>query len=155
MPVGTRATVTGVTPDELKALGTSIILANTYHSEFAARFDAEDRAAVGPEVALQLDDPTVKLNADTYAEIKSKVLALPDGEAILARAENAQGESVVLGIRHIYYGAVAAAVVCLFLALGMKELPLRKTVMGGPGEADPKTGTAGVVPEPLPGVVGH
>jgi queuine tRNA-ribosyltransferase len=31
MPVGTRATVTGVTPDELTALGTSIILANTYH----------------------------------------------------------------------------------------------------------------------------
>ena len=31
MPVGTRATVTGVTPAELTALGTSIILANTYH----------------------------------------------------------------------------------------------------------------------------
>jgi queuine tRNA-ribosyltransferase len=31
MPVGTRATVTGIAPDELTALGASIILANTYH----------------------------------------------------------------------------------------------------------------------------
>jgi len=31
MPVGTRATVTGVPPDELVALGVPILLANTYH----------------------------------------------------------------------------------------------------------------------------
>ncbi len=31
MPVGTRASVTGVTPDELLALGAPILLANTYH----------------------------------------------------------------------------------------------------------------------------
>jgi queuine tRNA-ribosyltransferase len=31
MPVGTRATVTGILPDELTALGASILLANTYH----------------------------------------------------------------------------------------------------------------------------
>ena len=31
MPVGTRATVTGIAPDELTKLGASIILANTYH----------------------------------------------------------------------------------------------------------------------------
>ncbi len=31
MPVGTRATVTGMTPDDLDTLGASIILANTYH----------------------------------------------------------------------------------------------------------------------------
>jgi len=31
MPVGTRASVTGMAPDELAALGASIILANTYH----------------------------------------------------------------------------------------------------------------------------
>jgi queuine tRNA-ribosyltransferase len=31
MPVGTRATVTGLAPDELAALGAPIILANTYH----------------------------------------------------------------------------------------------------------------------------
>ena len=31
MPVGTRATVRGLAPDELKAAGASIVLANTYH----------------------------------------------------------------------------------------------------------------------------
>jgi queuine tRNA-ribosyltransferase len=31
MPVGTRATVTGLTPEELVALGAEIILGNTYH----------------------------------------------------------------------------------------------------------------------------
>src|SRR5262249_11344104 len=31
MPVGTKATVNGVHPDELRALGTSILLGNTYH----------------------------------------------------------------------------------------------------------------------------
>jgi queuine tRNA-ribosyltransferase len=31
MPVGTRATVTGLTPDDLRAAGAGMILANTYH----------------------------------------------------------------------------------------------------------------------------
>ncbi len=31
MPVGTRATVTGLTPDDLRAAGAQMILANTYH----------------------------------------------------------------------------------------------------------------------------
>jgi queuine tRNA-ribosyltransferase len=31
MPVGTRATVTGLTPDDLRAVGAQIILGNTYH----------------------------------------------------------------------------------------------------------------------------
>src|SRR5581483_1527751 len=31
MPVGTQATVKGVTPDQLRAAGATIILGNTYH----------------------------------------------------------------------------------------------------------------------------
>src|SRR4051812_5803377 len=34
MPVGTKATVKTVDPDELRALGTSIVLGNTYHLHF-------------------------------------------------------------------------------------------------------------------------
>ncbi|MGZ8702045.1 MAG: tRNA-guanine transglycosylase, partial [Gaiellaceae bacterium] len=34
MPVGTKATVKTVDPDELRALGTPILLANTYHLHF-------------------------------------------------------------------------------------------------------------------------
>src|SRR5205814_8486326 len=31
MPVGTRATVKGITPGQLKAVGAEIVLGNTYH----------------------------------------------------------------------------------------------------------------------------
>src|SRR5215813_13513369 len=34
MPVGTKATVKSVAPDELRALGTTIVLGNTYHLHF-------------------------------------------------------------------------------------------------------------------------
>src|SRR6266571_6770948 len=34
MPVGTKATVKTVDPDELRALGTTIVLGNTYHLHF-------------------------------------------------------------------------------------------------------------------------
>src|SRR6476659_10682125 len=34
MPVGTKATVKTVDPDELRAIGTPILLANTYHLHF-------------------------------------------------------------------------------------------------------------------------
>ncbi len=34
MPVGTKATVKGVDPDELRALGATIVLGNTYHLHF-------------------------------------------------------------------------------------------------------------------------
>lgn len=31
MPVGTRATVKGLTPDQLREIGAQVVLANTYH----------------------------------------------------------------------------------------------------------------------------
>src|SRR5438445_12526881 len=34
MPVGTKGTVKSVDPDELRALGTTILLGNTYHLHF-------------------------------------------------------------------------------------------------------------------------
>lgn len=129
------------------------ILANTYHDQFANRFSAEDCAAVGPAICQELNDPTVKLNAGAYAAIKEHVLALPDGQAILDRAEYAQGESVVIGVRHIYIGAVGAAILCAIFAVAMKELPLRKTVTdvpsGQPG------GAAGGAPVPEAGGFSH
>jgi len=40
MPVGTKATVKGVHPDELSELGARIVLANTYHLHFRPGIDA-------------------------------------------------------------------------------------------------------------------
>jgi queuine tRNA-ribosyltransferase len=45
MPVGTQATVKGVTPDQLRAAGTRMLLANTYH--LALRPGEEEVEAVG------------------------------------------------------------------------------------------------------------
>jgi EmrB/QacA subfamily drug resistance transporter len=133
------------------------ILANTYHSQFADRFGPEDRAAVGPAVTAQLDDPTVKLNKQAYARIEQHVLALDGGEAILARAESAQGESVVRAVKNIYTAAFGAALLCALFAMLMQELPLRRTVQGGPPGQVPQgaTATGGPVPaERAPGAPG-
>jgi hypothetical protein len=108
---------------------------------------------VGPAVCQELNDPTVKLNAGAYAAIKQHVLALPDGQAILDRAENAQGESVVIGVRHIYIGAVGAAILCAIFAVAMKELPLRKTVTDLP--SGQPAGAAGAAPVPEAGGFSH
>lgn len=128
------------------------ILANVYHSEFSDRFSAEDRAAVGPVISEELDDPTVRLNEGRYAVITQQVKSLEGGEQILERAEDAQGQSVVTAIRRIYVGAFVAAIACLLLALAMKELPLRRTVAGGPPGQQP-AGAAAAPPEPS--AVGH
>ena len=45
MPVGTQATVKGLTPDQLRATGTRMLLANTYH--LALRPGDETVAALG------------------------------------------------------------------------------------------------------------
>ena len=42
MPVGTKATVKAVDPDELRALGASIVLGNTYHLHFRPGEDVVD-----------------------------------------------------------------------------------------------------------------
>ena len=107
------------------------ILANSYHSDFNDRFSPADRAAVGTTVAGQLDDPTGKLNKRQFAAIEQKVSALPDGAAILGRAKSAQAEAIATATRHIFYGALAAAVVCFVLCVFMKELPLRRTMGAG------------------------
>lgn len=112
------------------------ILANTYHAEFTSRLSAADQATLGPALVKQLDDPTIRLNEGVYARIEQAIAAKPDGEDLLERTRVAQGEGVVVAIRHIYWGALAAAVVCAALAFLIPELPLRRTVAGGPpGEA--------------------
>lgn len=120
------------------------ILANSYTAEFSDRFSATDRAAVGPEIVADLQAPTIRLNEREYAAIQAQVLALPDGEAILERAELAQGESVVVAVRRIFIAAFAAALVCALFAVVLKELPLRRTM--GPPPGQPVT----VTPKPSP-----
>ncbi len=126
------------------------ILANSYHSEFDANFTGADRAAVGPVIAEQLNDPTGKLNGREFAAIEQQVSALPDGAAIFERAKTAQSQSVATATRHIFFGALGAAIACFALCLFMKELPLRRSM----GAAQPAA--AGPPAEAVTaGAVGH
>lgn len=130
------------------------ILANTYSSEFADRFSPTDRQAVGPEVVAALQAPTIRLNEQQYAAIQGQVLALPEGEAILERAELAQGESVVVAVRRIFIAAFGAALVCTLFAIILKELPLRRTMGPPPGQpvaVGPKPVAPSDAAEALPG----
>lgn len=104
------------------------VLANVYHTEFADRFDAADRAAVGQTISVELDDPTITLNKGVYASIQKSVRALEGGDQILERAKDAQAESVAVAVRLIFTMALGAALLCLLFALLIKELPLRRTV---------------------------
>lgn len=113
------------------------VLANVYHTEFADRFDAADRAAVGQVISVELDDPTITLNKGVYASIQKNVRALDGGDQILVRAKDAQSESVAVAVRMIFTMALGAALLCLLFALLIKELPLRRTVQTSqpPGRA--------------------
>jgi EmrB/QacA subfamily drug resistance transporter len=125
------------------------ILANTYHAEFSDRLTAEEKATLGPALVQQLDDPTIRLNGAVYARIEQAIRAMPDGDNLLDRTRTAQGEGVVIAVRHIYWGAVAAAILCAVLAFLMPELPLRRTVTGGPpGEPGREAAPGGPVPVP-------
>ena len=114
------------------------VLANVYHTEFAERFDAADRGAVGQVISLELDDPTITLNKGVYASIQKSVRALDGGDQILVRAKDAQSESVAVAVRMIFTIALGAALLCLLFALLIKELPLRRTVQTSqpPGRAE-------------------
>ena len=128
------------------------MLANVYHSEFADRFDAADRAAVGQTISVELDDPTITLNKGVFASIQREVLALDGGDQILERATDAQAESVAVAVRLIFTLAFACAILCLLFALMIKELPLRRTVQTSPPAARAETEPEPPVREPDPAV---
>ncbi len=130
------------------------ILANSYTSQFSSRFSAEDQAAVGPAIVAQLQAPTIRLNEQQYGRIQTEVLALPDGAAILERAEQAQGQSVVVAVRRIFIAAFGAALVCALFAIILKEMPLRRTMGPPPGQPVVAVTTANPPAEPAEATAG-
>lgn len=104
------------------------ILANSFHSTFEEEFGTKDQALVGASAVSQLDDPTIRINPREYSVIERNVRALPDGEAVLARATKAQDDAMTVALRRIHLAAFGCAILCLLFTLLMKELPLRRTV---------------------------
>src|SRR6184192_3010292 len=92
MPVGTKGTVKTVDPDELRALGTTILLGNTYHLHFRP---GEDLVAElgGLQRFMGWDGP---------------ILTDPGGfEALSLRDTIAAGDDDGVAFRSVYDGAVA------------------------------------------------
>ncbi|MGH2610322.1 MAG: MFS transporter, partial [Tepidiformaceae bacterium] len=104
------------------------ILANSFHAKFEDDFSAADREVVGPAIASKLDDPTIRINKREWPVIERQILSQPDGEAILARGNDAQDDAMTFAVRRIHIAAFACALLCLVFTLLMKEVPLRRTV---------------------------
>ena len=69
MPVGTRGSVKGITPDQIQATGTQIILANTYHMQLrpGAEIVQELGAVAGLRESVDTFFTDVLINADDEA----------------------------------------------------------------------------------------
>ncbi len=73
MPVGTRATIKGLSPEEVKACGSGIILANTYHLWLRPGEDLIDRAG-GLHKFMNYDGPILTDSGgyQVFSLVKSK-----------------------------------------------------------------------------------
>jgi hypothetical protein len=102
------------------------LLTSSYHSSFADQLSPETKAALGPATVEQFNDPTLPLNPGEYALVRKEVLALDGGAAILQTTTAAQREAVSVAIRDIFTGATGVAILCIGLAMLIKEVPLRR-----------------------------
>lgn len=129
------------------------VLASSYSSALSDELSPESQAQLGPATMAELDDPTLALNEGLYASVQARVLALPNGEALLEEARLAQAESVAVATRHIYLGAAGVAVAGLLLTIAMKEVPLRRRFGSAPEQPGAGTpadsGPQAAVPTPL------
>ncbi len=124
------------------------LLASSYHNAFSDQLPVDTKAALGPQTVEQFDDPTLPLNPREYAIVQRKVLALDGGQQLLSRTVATQKESVATAVRLIFTGATVVAVICIGMALLMREVPLRR----GFGHADEGVGAPAAVPQGNPAV---
>src|SRR3954464_2690186 len=84
MPVGTQATVKGVTPDHLSALGADIILGNTYH--LALRPGDERIAELGGLHKFMAWDGAILTDSGGFQIFSLAVLRKMTDEAVVFRS---------------------------------------------------------------------
>jgi len=106
------------------------ILTTSYHGAFDRQVPAVVQDAIPPPILQHFDDPTLQLDRRTFAVVQRQVLALPDGERLLAEATTGQKEAVAVAVTHIFKVALIVAGLCLVLTLFIPELPLRRQIAG-------------------------
>jgi hypothetical protein len=112
-----------------QVLGTAIfgvVLATSYSSAFAHNVTPEARSSLSAETLAKFDDPTLALDDRSFGQVKTDVLKLPDGQAILDSTVAAQRGAVAKAIEDIFLGSAAAAVVVVLLAITLPEIALRR-----------------------------
>jgi hypothetical protein len=123
-----------------------VVLALVYASAFSASVPEEVATSLPAETIEHFQDPTLALDPRTFAAIRAEVLALPDGEALLAATLAAQRESVAVAMRRIFLGSSIAASIGFVLLLMMREVPLRRSF--GPPAGAPVAQPAVAAPPP-------
>ncbi|MFN0093481.1 MAG: MDR family MFS transporter [Dehalococcoidia bacterium] len=109
-----------------------VVLATSYEAAFDSRLAESAKVALPAATYEQFLDPTLQLNERAFAQVKADVAGLPNGDAVLAQAADAQREAVAEAIRHIFLAALGVVVVALLFGFSLRELPLRR---GAPSAA--------------------
>ena len=112
-----------------------VVLVSSYGTAFERDAPSSLKQELSAEVYAEFDDPTVSLDSRRFAPVEEAVLAIPDGEFLLAATLATQRDAVKIAIHDIFLGSAALAVVALLLVVLMKEIPLRRTFDApAPGE---------------------
>ncbi len=103
-----------------------VVLTTSYVNAFTDR--TTDLAPVIPPATYeQFKDPTLALEPRGFEAARSTVRSLPDGDAVLGRALDAQRAAVATATDHVYLGAMFCALGLLGMALVLREIPLRRS----------------------------
>lgn len=103
-----------------------VVLATSYTNAFHDGVSPEAQAAIAPATLEKFDDPTLPLDNRVFSPVKTEILALPNGQAILDDTLDAQRHSVAKAIQNIFLGSAVAGVVIWLLAATIPEIPLRR-----------------------------
>ena len=112
-----------------QTLGTAalgLVLTTSYVHAFTQN-TSDLAGALPPAVYQDFQDPTLALDPKRYPEASAQILALPNGEATLARARQAQRESVATAIDHVFLGTISLVSIVLVLAITLREIKLRRS----------------------------
>jgi EmrB/QacA subfamily drug resistance transporter len=124
-----------------------VLFTTTYSNAFAHNLGTETRAALPPAVYAAFEgDPTLPLDERRWTAVTGEVLALDDGEALLAATVATQRQAVARANERLFLWAGIGGVLVVLLAVGLREIPLR-------AKAPPKAEEPGEATVPAPGPV--
>ncbi len=112
-------------------LGTAlfgVLLTTTFQSEFHQNIAPATRSTVAVQTLRRFEDPTLTLDRGTFDQVRTEILAQPNGSALLADAQHAQRTAIAAAIHQVFLFSVGIIFVTLVLALLLKERPLRRTL---------------------------